>query len=112
MIIFRTKRIPAKHYDAINIFGMLFVHPGVLLNEETINHERIHTRQMLEMLVLPFYIWYVVEWLVRLPMSGRAYMNLSFEREAYANERNLTYLKTRKPYAWVKYLRKRTKDNK
>ena len=31
-----------------------FVHPGVKLTKEIINHERIHTRQMLEMLILPF----------------------------------------------------------
>ena len=53
MIIFRTKRFPPKNYDAINILGLLFIHPGVMISAELINHERIHTRQMLEMLILP-----------------------------------------------------------
>lgn len=54
MKVFRTKHFPAKNYDAINILGMLFVHPDVKLEPELINHERIHTHQMFEMLILPF----------------------------------------------------------
>ena len=105
MKIIRTKYLPPKNYDAINILGFLFVHPGVKLTKEIINHERIHTRQMLEMLILPFYLWYVIEWLIRLPMAGRAYMNLSFEREAYQNMNNLNYLSHRHPFAWMRYLK-------
>lgn len=33
-------------------------------------------------------------------------MNISFEREAYTNDNNLEYLKDRKYFAWIKYLRK------
>ncbi|WP_456099266.1 hypothetical protein [Prevotella jejuni] len=107
MKIIRTKYFPPKNYDAINILGLLFVHPGVRLTKELINHERIHTCQMMEMLILPFYIWYVIEWLIRLSMAGRAYMNLSFEREAYQNMNNLNYLNQRRPFAWIKYLREK-----
>lgn len=104
MIIFRTKLFPPKNYDAINILGLLFIHPGVMISAELINHERIHTRQMLEMLILPYYLWYFIEWLIRIQLPGRAYMNLSFEREAYRHMNDLDYLKKRKPYAWAKYL--------
>ncbi len=104
MKVIRTKCFPTKKYDAINILGILFVHPGVILTETILNHESIHTRQMLEMLILPFYVWYIVEWLIRLPLPGRAYQNLSFEREAYNHMSDLDYLQTRKPYAWIKYL--------
>lgn len=105
MKIIRTKYLPPRNYDAINILGVLFAHPGVELSKELINHERIHTRQMLEMLILPFYLWYLIEWLVRLLLPGNAYMNLSFEREAYANMDNLDYLSHRRLYAWVRYLK-------
>ena len=104
MIIIRTKYLPPKNYDAINILGFLFVHPEIILTKELINHERIHTRQMIEMLIIPFYLWYLLEWLIRLPLPGRAYMNLSFEKEAYRNMDNLNYLEHRKPFAWFKYL--------
>lgn len=111
MKIVRTKYIPLKGFSAINLLGVLFVHPGVYLSDQLINHERIHTAQMLEMGVVFFYVAYLMEWLVRLPMRGKAYRNLSFEREAYANERNLLYLNERKHYAWRHYLKKNKRLN-
>ena len=51
-----------------------------------------------------FYVWYVLEWLIRLFMRGNAYRNISFEREAYANEANPEYLKNMKWGSWLKYL--------
>lgn len=74
------------------------------MSEKDFNHERIHSEQMKEMLFIGFYLWYLVEWIVRLFGKGNAYRNLSFEKEAYDNEDNLTYLDTRKPYAWLDYL--------
>ncbi len=76
------------------------------LNEKTLNHERIHLRQQLEMLVIPFYLWYGIEYLVRLfGKSGYvAYKSISFEKECFANEKDLDYLKKRKPYSFLKYL--------
>ncbi|EFB93256.1 MAG: hypothetical protein E6507_07325 [Prevotella bivia] len=107
MIIIRTNILPLKKYDAMNFFGLLFVHHGVYLSADLINHERIHTYQMKEMGFFFFYLWYVIEWLIRIPMKGRAYKNISFEREAYAEMANSNYLKQRKPYAWIKYLRQK-----
>jgi len=75
----------------------------------TINHEKIHWKQQVEMLVIFFYLWYVIEYLIRLLGNGNAYLNICFEREAYANENDMEYLKKRKPYAWVKYLNKKYK---
>jgi len=72
-----------------------------------INHERIHLRQQIEMGLLLFYVWYVVEFLVRWLQYGqryRAYLNISFEREAYKNDKNLNYLKTRKAWGFLYYL--------
>lgn len=104
MKIIRTKYIPVRGFSAINLLGVLFVHPGVYLSQELINHERIHTAQILEMGIVGFYLWYLVEWLVRLVRHGNAYRRLSMEREAYENQRDLDYLKHRRHYAWRKYL--------
>jgi hypothetical protein len=60
---------------------------------------------MWELLVVGFYLWYFVEWTLRLLMAGNAYRNLSFEREAYGNQDNENYLTTRKPFAWIKYVK-------
>jgi hypothetical protein len=49
---------------------------------------------------------YFIEWLVRLPMRGNAYRNISFEREAYANQRDLNYLRNRSLYSWRHYMRR------
>ena len=104
MKIIRTKYIPVRGFSAINLLGVLFVHPGVYLSQELINHERIHTAQILEMGIVGFYLWYLVEWLVRRVRHGNAYRRRSMEREAYENQRDLDYLKHRRHYAWRKYL--------
>ncbi len=105
MKIIHNRIIPFKKYDAINLFGILFCRKGVTVTADLILHERIHTRQMWELLVVGFYLWYIAEWLIRLPMKGRAYSNISMEREAYDNMDDPNYLLHRKPYAWVRYLR-------
>lgn len=73
-----------------------------------LNHERIHIRQQLEMLVIPFYIWYGIEYLFRYCQYRnwhKAYINICFEREAYKHEREFNYLKSRKYFQWIKYLK-------
>lgn len=82
---------------AIAIFPFIFVHPNTVITDRLINHEKIHLRQQLEMLVLPFYIWYLIEYIFRGYYSNR------FESEAYSNDKNLNYLKTRKPFSFMKY---------
>ena len=80
------------------------------IDRYVINHERIHTAQQRELLFVPFYIIYVLEWLFRLIQyrnRNKAYLNISFEREAYKNGKNLEYLRSRKLFAWLKYIKKR-----
>jgi len=97
-----------------NIIGITLCPFGIYVKdinrvtERTINHENIHWQQQLEMLVIFFYIWYLVEWIIKLfKYGGRSYRNLSFEREAYGNDKNIDYLKNRKHYSWFKYLLKK-----
>lgn len=74
---------------------------------QLINHEKIHLRQQIEMLVIPFYIWYALEWLFkyyRFRDGYNAYLNISFEKEAYHNEKNADFLKTRKFWNFVNYI--------
>lgn len=86
----------------LNLFGVLFSRSPERATAEIVNHERIHSRQMREMLWLPFYIAYGLEYLWRLLRSRsrwKAYRTLSFEREAYDHQRDLTYLTRRRPFA-------------
>ena len=79
-----------------------------LTNTDTINHESIHWQQQLEMGILPFYIWYFLEYFIRyITFQSQPYYNISMEREAYKNSSNPNYLQTRKPYSWFKYLIKK-----
>lgn len=77
------------------------------LNHRLINHERIHLRQQLELLIIPFYIWYFIEYLFRLIQyknAHQAYMNISFEREAYQNDEDLEFLQNRKLFNFLRFL--------
>ncbi|NLV52544.1 MAG: hypothetical protein GXY64_04700 [Bacteroidales bacterium] len=110
MIIINNRFIPFGSFHGINLFGIIFVQRrwGKMGRVE-LTHELIHTRQQMEMIFLLFYVWYLVEYVVRLLQYrfdiDKAYRNISFEREAYANERNRNYLRYRRCMAWFHYLR-------
>lgn len=110
-----------KFLNAISWFmriGGISLFPFIILREKyqsnkfwikrgkrTINHESIHFQQQLELLVIPFYVMYILEWFFKLFIYGRkAYYNISFEREAYNNDENFDYLNTRKRYNWIKLI--------
>jgi hypothetical protein len=102
----QNKFIPFKGYSAIMLFGFLLTRDKRKVTERTIRHESIHARQMWELLVVGFYVWYFIEWMIRLFMKGNAYRNTSFEREAYTNQDDTEYLKTRRLFAFLKYIKR------
>lgn len=108
MKVIYNKYLPIKGYVAINLFGLVFAHKEFKpLSRVTENHEGIHTAQMKELLFVFFYLWYGIEWVIRLIQyreTKKAYLNISFEREAYKNQKDLGYLKVRKKYEFRKYL--------
>lgn len=86
MLIIHNKVIPFPGYRAINLFGIIFARGDKPLSSRTITHEAIHTKQMQETLFLGFYIWYLLEFLIKLVIClnwHRAYRSISFEQEAY-----------------------------
>lgn len=121
MRIIRNSSIPFKGFTAINIFGVVFVRKEIRPQhnisiydwDKMLNHELIHTAQMKELLYLPFYLLYGIEWLIRLAMYmnvKEAYRNISFEREAYDKQYNFHYIidKERKPYVFIKYIKRKS----
>ena len=103
MKIIYNNLLPVRGFTAMNLFGIIFVrkeHKGKL-NSKTLNHELIHTAQMKELLYVFFYLWYVIEWIVRLFLPGNAYRQIIFEREAYQNEGNPDYLSGRKFFSFL-----------
>lgn len=78
------------------------------VSEVTINHESIHIEQQKELFVIPFYILYVYFWMKNKywnKMSSQdSYFNIPFEKEAYSNHYNLSYIDQRKKHSWREYV--------
>ena len=98
-----------KGYRAITLYPFIFVrNASDKYDKVLINHERIHLRQQRELLVLFFYIWYFLDFLfklIRYRNWDKAYRNIIFEREAYANQSNLDYLKVRGIWWFTAYFK-------
>ena len=130
MKVIYNKVIPFPGFFAINLFGAMFIREEYKhqpISQKTFDHEGTHTEQMLDFVwgckklqILGgciFYVLYFIEWLIKLIISGftlgkvKAYCSISFECEAYDNDRNHKYLETRKRFAWIKYIFKLKKSN-
>ena len=107
MIIISKYLVP-KGYIGITIFPfMVLKYEALRVKDVLINHEKIHLRQQIELLIIPFFLIYVFEFLIRLIKYRNwdlAYRNISFEREAYRNEKDLDYLKSRPFLNFLNYI--------
>ena len=107
MFVIVSRYLIPRGFRGITLFPFIIVSKSDLKqNPVMINHEKIHIRQQIELLILPFFIWYGIEFLIRCIMykdKNAAYRNISFEREAYANEKDLNYLKQRSFWKFLKY---------
>ena len=108
MILIVFKYLTPKGFRGLTFFPfVILTDKKDALDEVCVNHEGIHLRQQIELLILPFYIWYGIEFFIRLLIlrdKNQAYKMISFEREAYENEKNLNYLKSRSFWKFLKYL--------
>ncbi|MFC0778902.1 hypothetical protein [Flavobacterium sp. HJSW_4] len=109
MFLIVAKYLIPKGYRGMALFPFVLVkYDFDKTNGTFVNHEKIHLRQQLELLILPFFIWYVLEFLIRLIQyknKDLAYRNISFEREAYAKEMDLNYLKNRSFFQFLNYIK-------
>jgi len=101
-MVIKIRRHPfGGDFLAINLCGLIFALRDLTPRE--LNHERIHTAQQRELLFLPFFLWYVAEWLV-LCVKYRdrleAYYHIRFEEEAYRHENDPGYLQRRRHYRY------------
>jgi hypothetical protein len=103
-----TKYLIPKGYRGLAAFPFVFIKYRIDKENKTfVTHERIHLKQQLELLVIPFFIWYSLEYIVRLVQYKKmdlAYRNISFEREAYAHEMDFDYLKKRSFWGFLRFL--------
>ena len=107
MILLVFKYLTPRGFRGLTFYPFVFLaDKDDKLNEVFINHEKIHIRQQLELLIVPFYLWYFIEYLIRLLQfrnRKKAYYSISFEKEAYANEKDLEYLKSRSFWRFLRY---------
>ncbi|WP_179335740.1 hypothetical protein [Winogradskyella costae] len=108
-MILISKYIVPNGYAGITIFPFVFLKTENLKrNTVLVNHEKIHLRQQVELFILPFYMMYTIEFLCRFIQYRKwdlAYRNISFEREAYSHEKDLSYLKSRSFFNVFKFIR-------
>jgi len=101
--------VPKLRVAAMAIYPFILVQRASYKNELVlVNHEKIHHRQQLELLIVPFYLFYLLNYLYNLLKYRKhqaAYLNIIFEKEAFAQQQNLSYLNTRKLFSWIKYIR-------
>jgi hypothetical protein len=109
-MIVKNSIVPKLFSVFINVYAIT-LYPFVFIrdegNEITINHEKIHLQQQRELWLIGFYLLYVAFWLigvVRYRNFQKAYMEIPFEKEAYANDESWVYLLNRKKHAWRKYI--------
>ncbi len=108
MILIVNKYLLGKRFSGVCLWPFVIVKDKALKEDSYfINHEKIHLRQQIEMLVLPFFVWYFIEYFFRFLKYGNAflaYKNISFEREAYSQEMKQDYLKERKFWGFLRFL--------
>jgi hypothetical protein len=99
MKIIYNKIIPFKGFSAMMLFGVIFARKEYNpLPYLTINHEEIHRAQARD---CGGYVWFYLRYARQWMRYG--YRNCPFEREAYAHEHKLEYLKYRLKGAWRAY---------
>ena len=105
-----TSHFPFATYMAITFYPFVFIKLAKAGKyTPTMNrHEITHAHQQIEMAWILFFLFYIVEWMIKIPVClfdfDKAYRSISFEQEAYYNQGNVNYNKERKHYAWVKYI--------
>ena len=112
--LLRLFSLRTRGISGITLFPFIILHGRLRGTTEaavTVNHEKIHIRQQLELLVVFFGLWYAVSFIAGL-IRGRgrygAYRNIIFEREAFDRMYDLDYLSRRKLFGFMKYWKKRT----
>lgn len=101
-----TRRFPPRDFHAITLFPFIFYNGG-RMTERDIRHETVHLWQQATLLVVPFYVLYLLFWIVgllRYRDRKRAYREIPFERSAYRLEGQLGLKRSTMAFDWTKHL--------
>jgi hypothetical protein len=107
IIIITEKRI-FKYYTGFSFFIFIWISRLEQNSVRLIRHETIHFRQQVELLFVFHWLLYGLFYTISRLKGQRHYIGYRynpFELEAYGNDSNPEYLKQRKLFAWLRYLR-------
>ena len=126
-----AKLILWSGYDTITLgFIILTTRKTWEMNQEVLNHEKIHVAQWCEVTALSVLLWsfimlaidfrymwtlplcfvvyyviYMAEYAISRLYGGESgkedYHRIEFEKEAYKHQKDITYLSLRLPFAWL-----------
>ena len=108
-ILIRILTLGSKTVTAITLFPFIILNKNLKKTDGavfTINHEKIHIIQQIELLIIVFFIWYCLSYLtgrIRGLSHYNAYRNIIFEKEAYDNMYNLKYIHNRKIFSFLNH---------
>ena len=96
MIVLVNRFLLNKNFLGISLWPFIILKRKELKQDKVfINHEKIHLRQQVEFLIIPFYLWYLIEYVCRLIQyrsTKLAYRNISFEREMSQSQKHTCFL--------------------
>ena len=105
-MIIRNSRVPQWLSIVIDVYAIA-LWPFIFIRDEgdvtTVNHEKIHLRQQVELLIIGFYFLYAFYWLRSYLKQGdkaRAYYDIPFEKEAYMFDGFPEYPEKRRRFNW------------
>ena len=107
IVIFTKKRI-FKYYTGFSFFLFIWISRLEQNSERLIRHETIHFYQQVELLFVFHWLLYGLFYTISRIKGQRHYIGYRynpFEIEAYDNDTNKEYLKTRRPYAWLSHVK-------
>lgn len=104
--IYTQKKI-FNYYTGLSFFIFIWISKLTKDEVKLVRHEKIHFLQQIEMLFIFHWLFYAYFYIAaRAKGHGHyaAYRHNPFELEAYSNEGDVIYLKTRKYFAWINYI--------
>ena len=113
-ILIHTRSFPFGDYRAITLFPFV-LYKGEPLTPTEVRHETVHLWQQAALLVLPFYLLYLVFWIIGMARhrnSFRAYRDIPFERSAYDLESHTSASRSSMAFGWMSVNHRQAKNDK
>ena len=107
-LLVHNRVIPFGSYRAVTLFPFVF-YKGTALNDRERRHETVHLWQQAALLVVPFYVLYLLFWLIgllRFRSQARAYRSIPFERSAYRLEGHGDLRRSIMAFDWLRCIKR------